>query len=174
MVIPVYDRNPTHRTPYVTYLLLALNVVVFLMQPISRLSVTGDVGSTEQLCRQEAFFERWGAIPKELVENEPRAETVTGPGPRPNTCVVGEPDYEKVPFLSALTSTFLHGGWLHLLGKQLGVRPRGWREVTGPYGEDGSRRSVADITGSESLLEVRAYKQEMKAAAKAAKPAAKK
>ena len=55
-----------------------------------------------------------------------------------------------------------------LLGKQLGVRPRGWREATEPYGEAGSKRSVADITGSDSLREVRAYKQQMKAAAKAA------
>ena len=59
-----------------------------------------------------------------------------------------------------------------LLGKQLGVDVPGWREAAGPYGEEGSRRSVADITGPESLAEVRAYKQQMKAAAKAAKPAA--
>jgi uncharacterized HhH-GPD family protein len=57
--------------------------------------------------------------------------------------------------------------FLALLGKQLGVRPRGWREVCAPFGEDGSRVSVADITGPDSLLEVRAYKQQMKAAAKA-------
>jgi uncharacterized HhH-GPD family protein len=56
--------------------------------------------------------------------------------------------------------------FLALLGKQLGVRPRGWREVAGVYGEDGAKRSVADITGPDSLLEVRAYKQQMKAAAK--------
>ena len=55
-----------------------------------------------------------------------------------------------------------------LLGKQYGVRPKGWREVSAPYGEDGSRKSVADITNAKSLAEVRAYKQEMKAAAKAA------
>jgi uncharacterized HhH-GPD family protein len=55
-----------------------------------------------------------------------------------------------------------------LLGKQLGVHPDGWREAAGAYGEDGSFRSVADITGPESLAKVRAYKQEMKAAAKAA------
>lgn len=56
-----------------------------------------------------------------------------------------------------------------LLGKQLGVRPPGWREAAGEYGEDGSRRSVADITGPDSLLEVRAVKQARKAEAKAAK-----
>ena len=55
-----------------------------------------------------------------------------------------------------------------LLGKQYGVTPAGWREAAGEYGEDGSRRSVADITGPESLAEVRRTKQEKKQAAKAA------
>jgi uncharacterized HhH-GPD family protein len=57
--------------------------------------------------------------------------------------------------------------FLALLGKQYGVAPAGWREAAGPYGEDGSRRSVADITGPESLAQVRAFKQEQKQAAKA-------
>ena len=57
-----------------------------------------------------------------------------------------------------------------LLGKQLGVDVPGWREAAGPYGEEGSRRSVADITDRQSLAEVRSYKQQLKAAAKAAKP----
>ena len=56
-----------------------------------------------------------------------------------------------------------------LLGKQLGVRPEGWREVAGPYGEDGSRRSAADVTDAETLAEVRAFKQAAKQAAKGAK-----
>ncbi|MFI5684715.1 HhH-GPD-type base excision DNA repair protein [Streptomyces sp. NPDC051636] len=59
--------------------------------------------------------------------------------------------------------------FLALLGKQLGVRPKGWRETAGAYGEPKSFRSVADITGPESLAKVRAHKQEMKAAARAAK-----
>ena len=53
-----------------------------------------------------------------------------------------------------------------LLGKQLGVRPAGWREAAGPYGEDGSRRSAADVTDADSLAEVRAFKQAAKRAAK--------
>ncbi|MEU6385068.1 HhH-GPD-type base excision DNA repair protein [Streptomyces bauhiniae] len=61
--------------------------------------------------------------------------------------------------------------FLALLGKQLGVTPQGWREAAGAYGETKSYRSVADITGPESLAKVRAHKQEMKAAAKAAKAA---
>ena len=55
-----------------------------------------------------------------------------------------------------------------LLGKQYGVTPPGWREAAGDYGKEGSRRSVADVTGPESLAEVRAFKQEAKRAAKAA------
>ncbi|MEU8975544.1 HhH-GPD-type base excision DNA repair protein [Streptomyces monashensis] len=57
--------------------------------------------------------------------------------------------------------------FLALLGKQLGVTPQGWREAAGAYGEPKAYRSVADITGPESLAKVRAHKQEMKAAAKA-------
>jgi uncharacterized HhH-GPD family protein len=59
--------------------------------------------------------------------------------------------------------------FLALLGKQFDVQPPGWREAAGPYGEPGSYRSVADITGPESLEKVRAHKQEAKRAAKAAK-----
>ena len=60
-----------------------------------------------------------------------------------------------------------------LLGKQYGVTPSGWREAAGDYGLEGARRSVADITGPESLVEVRAFKQEQKQAAKAANAPAK-
>jgi uncharacterized HhH-GPD family protein len=54
-----------------------------------------------------------------------------------------------------------------LLGKQCGITPVGWREAAGGYGVDGSFKSVADIVDGESLGKVRAYKKEMKAAAKA-------
>jgi uncharacterized HhH-GPD family protein len=59
--------------------------------------------------------------------------------------------------------------FLALLGKRMGVRPQGWREAAGSYGDDDALRSVADVTGPESLQQVRAYKQSVKAAAKAAK-----
>jgi uncharacterized HhH-GPD family protein len=54
-----------------------------------------------------------------------------------------------------------------MLGKQLGVQPDGWREAAGHFGEDGSYYSVADIVDDSSLAAVRAYKKELKAAAKA-------
>ncbi|WP_222853522.1 HhH-GPD-type base excision DNA repair protein [Fodinicola acaciae] len=56
-----------------------------------------------------------------------------------------------------------------LLGKQLGVQPKGWREAAGDYGVEGAMKSVADIVDDDSLAEVRSYKKEMKAAAKASK-----
>ena len=58
--------------------------------------------------------------------------------------------------------------FLALLGKQYGVRPKGWREAAGHFGERGSHCSVADIVDAQSLAAVRAYKQNLKAAAKAA------
>jgi uncharacterized HhH-GPD family protein len=54
-----------------------------------------------------------------------------------------------------------------LLGKQLGVQPTGWREAAGQFGEVDSYLSVADIVDEDSLGRVRAYKQSLKAAAKA-------
>lgn len=56
--------------------------------------------------------------------------------------------------------------FLALLGKQRGVRPEGWREAAARYGEEGALRSVADVTSPETLQQVRAYKQSVKAAAK--------
>jgi uncharacterized HhH-GPD family protein len=52
-----------------------------------------------------------------------------------------------------------------LLGKQLGVRPTGWREATTPYSDDDAFLSVADITSTESLEKVRANKRALKAKA---------
>ena len=55
-----------------------------------------------------------------------------------------------------------------LLGKRYGVTPPGWREAAGAYGEEGATRSVADVTGPESLAEVRRTKQAQKQAQKEA------
>lgn len=56
--------------------------------------------------------------------------------------------------------------FLALLGKQRAVTPRGWREVSSPYGEEGATLSAADVTGPESLAEVRATKRAMKTRAR--------
>lgn len=56
--------------------------------------------------------------------------------------------------------------FLALLGKQLGVRPEGWRAAAGEYGDEGSRRSIADVVDVQTLGEVRSFKKAAKAAAK--------
>lgn len=50
-----------------------------------------------------------------------------------------------------------------LLGKQLGCRPKGWREASAPFGDQGTLLSVADITDKESLSKVREAKRLKKA-----------
>jgi uncharacterized HhH-GPD family protein len=55
--------------------------------------------------------------------------------------------------------------FLALLGKRFGRAPEGWQELAGPFGDD-TPRSVADIVSPETLLDVRAYKQMMKAKGK--------
>ncbi|MCZ2527094.1 rhomboid family intramembrane serine protease [Streptomyces sp. HB2AG] len=122
MVIPVHDvDNPVRRTPWVTYALIAVNVVVFLRTPGVVDSLTGETGLAH-LCRLQAFLEHWGAVPRELVSNDPPTQVPTGGtavGPRGPGCLVGPPGYEKSPPLSVLTAMFLHAGWLHLLGNML-------------------------------------------------------
>jgi len=59
--------------------------------------------------------------------------------------------------------------FLALLGKQYGLEAPGWREAAGDYGKAGTHMSVADVRDKASLDEVRSYKKQMKAAAKAAK-----
>jgi uncharacterized HhH-GPD family protein len=52
-----------------------------------------------------------------------------------------------------------------ILAKRMGVRPDGWQEAAGPFG-DPEPRSVADIHDAESLAQVRAWKKAKKAAGK--------
>ncbi|MBE7701762.1 Fe-S cluster assembly protein HesB [Oerskovia sp. Sa1BUA8] len=61
--------------------------------------------------------------------------------------------------------------FLALLGKQYGVQPEGWREAAGAYGEEGARRSIADVVDQHSLDQVRETKKAAKAAAKAERAA---
>jgi membrane associated rhomboid family serine protease len=117
-LIPIHDDNPTRRPAVVTWTLIAINVVVFLLEPISPLDPGGDANTTAGLCRQLAFFRQYAAIPVELTRNDPLDETA-GPPAGPGQCEAVQPDYQKVPFLSVLSAMFLHGGLLHLLGNML-------------------------------------------------------
>jgi uncharacterized HhH-GPD family protein len=62
--------------------------------------------------------------------------------------------------------------FLALLGKQYGMKAKGWQEVAGDYGSPGTFVSVADIRDQTSLDKVRRHKKQMKAAAKDASRAA--
>lgn len=52
-----------------------------------------------------------------------------------------------------------------ILGKRFDVRPLGWQEAAGKFGDD-TPRSVADITDAASLGKVREWKKAAKAAKK--------
>jgi uncharacterized HhH-GPD family protein len=58
--------------------------------------------------------------------------------------------------------------FLSILGKRLGVAPEGWERHAGDYGKPG-HRSIAGVDGPGAVEKVRAYKQDVKARAKAAK-----
>jgi membrane associated rhomboid family serine protease len=93
--------------------------VVLLLTPPSHASLTGP-STQAQLCGQQAFYDHYAAIPRELTSDQQLPQVATGqPGPAPNTCYVSRPRYHKVPALSVLFSMFLHAGWLHLLGNML-------------------------------------------------------
>jgi uncharacterized HhH-GPD family protein len=55
--------------------------------------------------------------------------------------------------------------FLAVLAKRFGIRPDGWEEAAQPFSDD-TRRSVADVGSADALLEVRAFKQMMKAKGK--------
>lgn len=83
-MFPIRDHNPSVRTPYVTWALMAVNVVVFLLYYPA---ISGDEA---QLLR---FYDTWGLVPRDVLQGG-TSQTI-------------------------LTSMFLHGGWMHLLGNML-------------------------------------------------------
>jgi len=120
VVIPVHDVNPVRRTPWVTYGVVAVNLVVLLITPVALGTVASQPGPGA-LCRQAAFLDRYAAIPRELTTGRqlPLVPTGQPAAGQLNSCVVHAPTYRKSPPLSVLWSMFLHAGWLHLLGNML-------------------------------------------------------
>ncbi|MFQ5689671.1 MAG: rhomboid family intramembrane serine protease [Gemmatimonadota bacterium] len=96
-MFPLRDENPTESLPVVTVLIIGLNVAVWLFVQ------QAGVGQSfvDSLCR-------FGAIPGEITGMLREGQAVRlGPYP----CPVGGLRWETV-----LTSMFLHGGWMHLIG----------------------------------------------------------
>ena len=116
MVLPVHDENPVRRAPWVTWLLIAINVVAFLLSP-SALTPRGP-STGAQICEQAHYFEHYGAIPRELIHGgRVREQTLFEERGITKSCAPDE--RPKSTLLSVFTAMFVHGGWLHLLGNML-------------------------------------------------------
>ena len=83
-MFPLRDHNPSERTPFITWALIAINVVVFL-------SYFPGIGGQEHLLM--AFYMDWALVPAEASQGQ-ELHTI-------------------------LTSMFLHGGWMHIIGNML-------------------------------------------------------
>ncbi len=84
MLIPYKDDNPSFRTPYVTYGILALNVAVFLFELL--------LSATKGPQAQNAFFYHFGLVPANVFHGQGLVVSI-------------------IPFF---TSLFIHGGILHI------------------------------------------------------------
>lgn len=108
-MFPISDDNPTLRTPVVTYALLITLLAVFLFVQGGGGYVGPDGGY-----RLIASVCNWGMVPGELTHRAPLGLRVPmAPG---IDCAV---DNDPRNVLTPLTSMFLHGGWMHLLGNSL-------------------------------------------------------
>ncbi|QFG25798.1 rhomboid family intramembrane serine protease [Actinomadura sp. WMMB 499] len=109
MALPLYDSQPARRVPWVTYLLVAANVVVFLITPMSNFATWYGEGAVRE-CSAAHFSYEYGAVPKELTTGERQ------PLPTEVRHECGPSDHGKIPWTSAFTSMFVHSDALHLLG----------------------------------------------------------
>jgi len=90
-VIPLHDDNPTERSPIVTILIIVSCVLVFFYQA----SLPSRPG--------QAFVFQYGAIPSLVFGHAELPDEVAA-----------------IPAVMTLvTSMFLHGGWMHLIGNML-------------------------------------------------------
>ena len=139
-MLPLKDNIPTLRFPVVTALFIAINVAVFIWQ----LTLDDGPNSSESphinglSAADEAVFEL-GAIPNRLTHPGNDCGVVTAPegaelaGVDPIVCEgsAGERKAEENPqvrvvdleappwWVTILTSMFMHGGWLHIIGNML-------------------------------------------------------
>jgi hypothetical protein len=77
MAIPVHDSVPVRRTPWLTYLLIAANVMIFLITPAAG-SAGVETVNLHRLCELEAFYDRYAAIPEEVLDNRQLPDSATG------------------------------------------------------------------------------------------------
>jgi membrane associated rhomboid family serine protease len=113
-MLPLKDYNPTSSVAWVTIVLIAINVVVFLTEPIAPSG-----SQTQQAVEQASYFACHGAVPYEVTHGE-RAVDALERGVRFETDVdnayasLERTCPRKNVWLSILTSMFLHGSILHI------------------------------------------------------------
>jgi membrane associated rhomboid family serine protease len=95
-MIPLRDENPTRITPYVTWALLAVNIVVYLLQ------ATG--GTRETQLGIVGALAGWTMVPAELTQGVDLR--INGPTLQPT-------------WLTIFTSMFMHGGFMHIAGNMV-------------------------------------------------------
>ena len=98
-MFPIKDENPTILTPVVTVGIIVLNVVVWLL--VQQMGT--EPGLSQSVCQL-------GLIPGELLHRLP-VGTQVPMGPDVTCELSGGPTW-----YTPLTSMFMHGGWLHLIG----------------------------------------------------------
>lgn len=128
-----------------------------------------DPEAFEELCATPPAIHRYGRSMARRIQELAKYVLEHYDGTTENIWTEGDPDGKEL--LRRLKDLPGYGDqkariFVALLGKQLGVQPVGWEKAAGAYSETGSRRSAADIVDAESLLEVRAFKKQLKAAAK--------
>lgn len=90
-MIPLHDDNPTHINPVITITIIVMCVLVFLWQQFLEPDA------------QQRLVYSFGVIPATLLGGQ-----------------VLPPDLVRIPaWTTLLTSMFLHGGWMHLIGNML-------------------------------------------------------
>jgi membrane associated rhomboid family serine protease len=112
-MFPLYDDNPHTRTPWVTYAIILVNVIVQVM-----VSQMPDVKQFELFCHYGFVPARIQQLSNpQLVLNVeiPLEEEVPIGQPVPKLKVTLAPNSAEI-YLSMLTMMFLHGGWMHLIG----------------------------------------------------------
>jgi membrane associated rhomboid family serine protease len=103
-MIPLSDDLPTLKTPWMTYLILAVTWGVWIL-------VEGAGFDSKVLAARVCDL---GMVPGELTHRAPLGQAVPI-GPH-MACVV---DNLKINLVTPLTSMFLHGGWWHIIGNSL-------------------------------------------------------
>ncbi len=108
-MIPISDSVRSRTTPYVNIAFISINILVFLYQ-----FTLGTFPDPRTLLSElDLFFFDWGAIPACLSDR-----FGFNPDTDPRALAFVCPDSDRV-LATPITSMFLHGGWLHLLGNMI-------------------------------------------------------